>query len=48
MLVKVVVVVVLQVRLSTTTDATRKKREATKLALGVVVEGCIFGLLLHL
>jgi hypothetical protein len=40
--------VVLQVKLSTTTNAAWKKQEATILALGVVAEGCISGLLPHL
>jgi hypothetical protein len=37
-----------QVRLSTTTDAAWKEREAAVLALGAVAEGCISGLLPHL
>jgi hypothetical protein len=48
MLVSVAVVVVLQVKLSTTINVAWKEWEATILALGVVVEGCIIGLLLHL
>jgi hypothetical protein len=48
MLVSVAVVVVLQVKLSTTTDATWKEQEVAVLALGGVVEGCIYGLLPHL
>jgi hypothetical protein len=46
--VSVTVVVVLQVRLSTTADAAWKEREAAVLALGAVAEGCISGLLPHL
>jgi transportin-1 len=41
-------VVVLQVRLSTTTNVTWIEWEVAILALGVVAEGCISGLLLHL
>jgi hypothetical protein len=37
-----------QVRLSTTTDAAWKEREAAVLALGAVAEGCISGLLPHM
>jgi hypothetical protein len=48
MLVNVAVVVVLQVKLSTTIDEAWKEWEAIILALGVVAEGCIIGLLLHL
>jgi transportin-1 len=47
-LISVAVVVVLQVRVSTTTDAAWKEQEAAVLALGVVAEGCISGLLPHL